>query len=267
MIKKYIKNQLIKDGKRIEKFTSRNEILGLIKKLYPKKFHGNLIRLGGVEDGGYLVPDDFFGIEACFSPGVDKISEFELDCYKRGMKLFLADKSVEKPNLEIPESEYDFIKKFISCYDNDEYITMDTWINSKDLEKKSDLILQMDIEGSEYHSLINISTRLLNRFRIIVIELHFLDRLWEPAFFNAFETVINKLTHNHSVVHAHPNNCCGVYNFMNIPIPRIMEFTFLRNDRGLLDDYEKQFPNTLDRDCTENESIHIPQIWYSPDCK
>lgn len=37
----------------------------------------DLIRLGPNGDGGYLVPDDLTGIEACFSPGVCATSEFE----------------------------------------------------------------------------------------------------------------------------------------------------------------------------------------------
>jgi hypothetical protein len=39
----------------------------------------DLIRLGGPHDGGYLVPNGLVGIQACFSPGVSKVSNFELD--------------------------------------------------------------------------------------------------------------------------------------------------------------------------------------------
>lgn len=64
-------------------------------------------------DGGYLVPNDLEGIEACFSPGVDKISEFELDCLNYGMKIYMPDKSVEKPNLNLSEGAYSFIDNFL----------------------------------------------------------------------------------------------------------------------------------------------------------
>ncbi len=44
------------------------------------------------------------------------------------MKIFMADKSIEKPNLDI--AKYNFIKKYVGCTNNDDYITMDNWINS-----------------------------------------------------------------------------------------------------------------------------------------
>lgn len=78
--------------------TSRTEILGLISRLRPIKGGFDLLRVGPTGDGGYLVPDDLAGIEACFSPGVGDISGFELDCAGRGMKVFLADHSVAKPS-------------------------------------------------------------------------------------------------------------------------------------------------------------------------
>ena len=46
-------------------------------------------------DGGYLVPDDLEGIVACFSPGVSNVAGFEKDCALKGMKVFMADASVE----------------------------------------------------------------------------------------------------------------------------------------------------------------------------
>lgn len=36
-----------------------------------------LIRIGGHEDGAYLVPDDLANVRACFSPGVSNHKDFE----------------------------------------------------------------------------------------------------------------------------------------------------------------------------------------------
>ena len=43
------------------------ELLFLMK---PKACPSPLVRIGGCEDGAYLVPDDLKGIESCFSPDV-----------------------------------------------------------------------------------------------------------------------------------------------------------------------------------------------------
>jgi hypothetical protein len=93
MIKELEKRDIV-----LQKITNKSEIFGLISKLHPLKSNARLIRVGPNGDGGYLVPDDLVNIEACFSPGVDAVSQFEYDCYNRGMKIFMADNSVKKPN-------------------------------------------------------------------------------------------------------------------------------------------------------------------------
>ncbi len=55
----------------------------------------DLIRVGGDADGGYLIPDDLAGIEACFSPGVDTVATFERDMVARGIPCHLIDASVD----------------------------------------------------------------------------------------------------------------------------------------------------------------------------
>ncbi|MBK8356390.1 MAG: hypothetical protein IPL13_13755 [Saprospiraceae bacterium] len=90
--------------------TKKDDLVSFIKKLSPLKTNLELIRLGPNGDGGYLVPDDLENIEACFSPGVDKISEFEKACSLLEMKIFMADKSVDNPILDIEKYRYKFLK-------------------------------------------------------------------------------------------------------------------------------------------------------------
>ena len=55
-----------------------NELKELIKALRPVQTKIRLIRVGGANDGGYLIPDDLEGIAACFSPGVADITSTNL---------------------------------------------------------------------------------------------------------------------------------------------------------------------------------------------
>lgn len=244
--------------------TDKVKIIDVIKKVQPFKVQNDLIRLGSNGDGGYLVPDDLVGIEACFSPGVDQISEFESDCYKKGLKIFLADYSIDITNVSLPRESFDFIKNFIGCTNNEIYITMDTWVSNKINSTNSDLLLQMDIEGGEFESIISMSNILMERFRILIVEFHNLNLFWDPQFFNAFETVINKILQTHICVHIHPNNCCGISTQFGIEIPRVAEFTFYRKDRIKKLDKSLKFPHKLDFDNVKsNKSIYLPSIWYS----
>lgn len=221
-----------------------------------------LIRLGPIGDGGYLIPDDLEGIEACFSPGVGFYSIFEKDCADRGMKVFLADKSVDKPKQS--HEHFVFTKKHIGIINNDSFMTINDWVESSLPDSKSDLLLQMDIEGSEYEVLLVVSDDILQRFRIIVIEFHSLNRLCSNPFFKLASKVFEKLLQTHTCVHNHPNNFSSSVKFKGLEIPEVIELTFLRNDRISSPSFAKIFPHPLDADNTEDHpSLPLPKCWYN----
>lgn len=240
---------------------SKDEIIGLLKRLHPIDPKINLIRIGPKSDGGYLIPDDLDGILACFSPGVDIESRFELEIAEKGIDIFMADYSVEKPQIEHPK--FHFIKKYIGADDMRDFITMGSWIGQSFPEtENSDLLLQMDIEGYEYEAIASISRSVLNRFRIIVIELHHLDRISDRFYFNQLKSFFEKLLANHSIVHLHPNNYNKPRNIYGISVPPLMEFTFFRNDRFSSSDYFSKFPHPLDKPNVDKADVVLPKFWF-----
>lgn len=255
-------HQFIKSEKRLSPVTDKRKISQLIEQLHPYQTQFDLIRLGPNDDGSYLIPNSLQGIEACFSPGVGTMSEFELDCLKNGMKIYMADKSVDKPNLNIQSYEYNFIQKFVGCTNNSDFITMDEWVNSSNLSKNSDLLLQMDIEDGEYTTIINMSDALIERFRIMVIEFHSLEELWNPIFFDLAETVFKKILQTHICIHIHPNPGGRVNRKFGIEIPKVAEFTFLRRDCAEIKGYANDFPHHLDYDYSMQVCIPLPKNWY-----
>ena len=232
----------------------------MIHSLHPVASPKELIRLGSEHDGGYLVPDDLEGLEACYSPGISKTADFELDCAERGIEVYLADYSVKNPPFDHPS--FHFIRKHIGSSRDEKFTTFEEWLANTCPAKASDLMLQMDIEGSEYEVLHSMTENLLARFRIIVIEFHDLEKLWSKPFFRFAERAFKKLLINHSCVHIHPNNCAAPIKITGISIPPVMEFTFLRKDR--IDNFRQQvvFPHRLDRDNTPNASIVLPKSWH-----
>lgn len=260
IIKKTIRTYLNKKGLSIDRFTDKDKLISLIEKLHPYYTDKDLIRLGTNGDGGYLVPDDIEGISACFSPGVGNLTSFEQDCLNYGMQVYLADKSVDGPSIK--NDKFHFIKKFIGPITNEDFITMDDWVNDSLENKNSDLLLQMDIEGSEYLSILSMTEILLKRFRIMVIEFHELDKLWNREFFDVASNVFQKILKNHICVHIHPNNYYPLEKKDGIEIPRIAEFTFLRKNRNNNRKHQTIFPHPLDFDCTDKEPIILPKCWY-----
>lgn len=239
--------------------TDAAQVHALVESLRPVKTDKPLIRLGPKGDGGYLVPNDLAGLTACFSPGVSQESGFELQCAERGMDVFLADASVEGAACENPR--FHFQKKFLGAINQDPYMTLDRWVAEAIRNQAGDLILQMDIEGYEYETLLATSDALMQRFRIIVMEFHHLDLLFSAPYFSFAARTFEKLLITHRPVHLHPNNINGVETKCGLEIPRLMEMTFLRRDRGADLGFADQFPHPLDAPCSDKPEIPLPECW------
>lgn len=231
----------------------------LLKYLYPLSTDKELIRFGPKGDGGYLIPNDLEGIQACFSPGVSLVSGFEKDCADLGMQVFLADGSVDGPADE--HELFHFTKKFIGGIPRDGFMTLDDWVAASVEDTTSDLMMQIDIEGFEYEVFPSISESLMKRFRIIVVEFHRLDGLL-GAKCQEISDAFEKILQTHTCIHAHPNNCSGSLEYEDIAIPRVMEFTFLRKDRIKHFSYQTVFPHPLDCDNLPKSPLVLPQCWY-----
>lgn len=236
------------------------EVLELIRRLRPRACHAPLIRIGGNGDGGYLIPDDLDGIEYCFSPGVNRTADFENELANRNIRSFMADYSVDQPPLSRPEFIFD--RKFIGARNDEVFMTLDAWKQKYLQDYRGDLLLQMDIEGAEYEALLNASMELLSRFRIIVVELHSLERLFDPFAFSIIKSCFDKLLSSFYVVHAHPNNCRGMIVHHGIGFWDVIEMTLYNRNRGQPGPYRSDFPHPLDVDnCSTRQSLRLPDCW------
>lgn len=240
--------------------TDRNELVKLIESLSPVETDKGLIRLGPEGDGGYLVPDDLEGIKLLISPGVDKQSQFEWDCAERGMDVHLIDASVTGPAKEHPK--FRFYAQFLGAGKNE--ISLESFIRKNQIDREEgDWLLQMDIEGAEWEVLIQLPEEMLSKFRILVVEFHDLDNLFNNPFFSFAKKVFEKILLTHEVVHLHPNNAFFSREVLGIEIPRYMEFTFFRKDRIQSKKFASNFPHRLDKDCTVNRTYPLPEVWIN----
>jgi hypothetical protein len=173
--------------------TPKHEVLDLLARLQPQDNGHSLIRVGGSGDGGYLIPNDMEGITELFSPGSNKLSSFEREAADFWeIKSYICDSLEEQPT-DLSTFQ-DFTDAWVGPYtDGEKYISLAQWIEEKS-QSSGDLMLQMDIEGAEFQTLLAVPTSLMKRFRIIVIELHFLEALknrW--AFEQIYKLFFNKL--------------------------------------------------------------------------
>lgn len=260
-IKERTRSGFLRLGVNLTAQTKNADMRGLIRKLRPQDCGINLIRIGGQRDGGYLIPDDLEGIEYCFSPGVSTTSDFENDLADLKIKSFLADYSVDSPPIARPEFTFD--KKYLGSSDRGNYITLASWKDKYLKDYVGDLVLQMDIDGAEYEVILNTPDRLLKQFRIMVIEFHFLDRLFDPFAFTFLSSSFQKILELFHVAHIHPNNADGVFRRGDIEIPRVLEFTFINRNRVRCAKPQFVFPHKLDADNVSARPLYLPECWYS----
>lgn len=246
------------------------DVLRLIRSLRPRHCGRPLVRIGAPADGGYLLPDDLADLEFCFSPGVSGIAEFENQLAVRGIRSFLADRSVTGP--PIVRREFVFDRRHIGAIDNDTHMTLATWKQKYLPHYDHDLLLQMDIEGAEYEVLLSAPEQVLRQFRIIIVEMHWLERLFDPFAFRIMNACLEKLLKQFYVVHLHPNNCGGRIVRDGIEVPHVMEITFYNRARAVPQDFCATFPHPLDADnCHRLPALPLPACWqgtsensYSP---
>ena len=129
-------------------------------------------------------------------------------------------------------------------------------------------MLQMDIEGAEYDVLMDIEDQLLQRFRILVIEFHDFDQLFNKFGFKLIYQTFAKILRYFDIVHIHPNNSNQPIRYLGYETFHALEFTFLRKDRISTRQVCNHFPHPLDMPCVANkEDYPLPRCWYEVEKK
>ena len=200
----------------------------------PKPSPYPLIRIGGGNDGAYLVPDDLSGIKYCLSPGVNNFKDFEDELTTRyDIHCDMVDASSDAELLATPltQGKQTFSKLWLDIDGSDQSISIAEWLR----DKHGDCLLQIDIEGAEYRNLLATSKQDLERFRIIVMELHEAPEAFDnrEIFENVTLPILQKLDSLFVCVHAHQNNRLESISSQSLSfdLPRLLELTFLRKDR------------------------------------
>jgi hypothetical protein len=87
--------------------------------------------------------------------------------------------------------------------------------------------------------LLDVSDEVLWSFRIMMIELHSLDRIFSRFALKMIVATFQKLLGNHHIVHLRPNNFICATVGGDIAIQIVMEFTCCRMDGAMLEPCRK----------------------------
>ena len=197
-----------------------------------------MVRVGKDNDGGYVIADiekpkyDFL-----ISCGISNDISFEkqfLDSHP-DISCVAFDGTIDA----LPEKNprITFIKKNIGATNSDKTDNLNYYLNTY-----KNIMLKMDIEGSEHQWIKTVDKKAMENILQIVIEMHY-----NNDGHNDFESM-KKIAQTHYLIHVHGNNCCGMTTIDGITMPAVVECTYLRKkDFDLTKKTSFTMPTKLDQ--------------------
>lgn len=216
------------------------------------------IRVGPDSDGGYILVDGL-NYDCIVSCGIGNDMRFEkVFCEKYPNIPYMAvDGMIDR----LPEesTSLTFIKKNIAPYNSDTTTTL-----SDIFDKYNDIFLKMDIETFEFRWLQSLSLEQLSKIKQLIIEFHY--PFTEPGFthldvplpVDQKQDVLKKIYETHTLIHLHPNNCCGIDIYEGFIVPNVFECTYIRKDVQDKGKYSSEsIPTHLDRPNVPSSDIYL----------
>ena len=228
----------------------------LLEELKPYAIPYAMRRFGNPRrDGGYGLIRKF--VEECdcvYSYGLGEVAEqniFDHQLAKLGKKVYLFDDKAEKPFIEHENIIYE--KAFIDSSNAYEII-----LKNKH-EKYKNILLQIDIEGSEYELFNNVDKRYFDHISHICIEFH---DLTDPSE-DKLET-IKYLNKHYYIYHIHANNHDTKFDSEFGILPNILEICYIKKDLLDFKPYLCKMPrpiNGIDKACKEESQDFLLTWW------
>ena len=204
------------------------------------------VRIGSQSDGGYVVPSIARASSLVVSIGIGNEISFDRELAERGAHILQFDHTIPGPPLEHPAMQY--FKIGWSPFDGDTLWSLRTMMSHADWTHARHPVLKFDTEGAEWEAIDHTAIDDLDRFSVIVGEFHDLDRLGERAFFEKARAVFSKLAERHACVHLHGNNFSGFATVLGIPVPKVVELSYVHRSRVLVGGPSSEpLPGPLDR--------------------
>ena len=181
-----------------------------------------------LSDGGYYLPKQLRA-KYCISPGVGPVSKFELDLETRySIPSLLLDASVNKPAEELSISK--FLPKFLGTKDTGNTISLETAVEiaEQNFGISNDNILQIDIEGDELLIFLKSYEKIVEKFEVVAIEVHFIDLAVFPHISKLLIQLLEAMQEDYTLIWSNVNQCCGFFKVQGNILPRVVELSYVR---------------------------------------
>lgn len=225
----------------------QNDVLNLVKMIKPWAMRGSTkVRLGNAYDGGYVMPAQVLNCDAVVSIGVGPDVSLDYALAERGAKILQFDHTVNGTPQQHPN--FIFAKLGWGRVTEGDLLSFDDIFARLLALNPKRALLKFDIEGGEYEVLETAKPEHLAFFDVIACEVHDFERLGDPVFFERVRRTFEKLGMHHMPVHLHANNYQSVVLVEGVPIPKVLELSYLRKDLDHFPTYSSDpIPGPLDR--------------------
>jgi hypothetical protein len=225
----------------------REPLAQLLRRMAPQRVvNAAKRRYGSRHDGGYIMLDDFAGITGAFSFGISSNVKWDVAMANKGLPIWQYDYTVDGP--PVPHPNFEFHKVRIG---HDEEDATPTRSLSRLIDERpgGDIILKMDIEGSEWEVFAGIDPDRLKVFRQILLEVHDFHKVTDPSWRESATRALDNLSQHHAVYHVHGNNFPALVHAGDVTVTKALEVSYARKDAYQFAPTTETFPGPLDRPC------------------
>lgn len=229
--------------------TDQEMVLQCLRKLRPRSLKNcSKRRYGANGDGGYVMPDILPGVGCAFSLGVGGDVSWDVDIAALSIPVLQFDHTVDSAPTD--HSLFTFFKRrIVQAVESDFDIHIsDVFCLPKSDRNNSKFVMKMDIEGAEWDVLPAIASSDMQRLAVLVCEFHGLGDLWRYRD-GSVDRALSAITKGLEPIHVHGNNWGQYLTVAGVPIPDVLEVTFVNRDCYAICDKIDYFPTALDRPC------------------
>ena len=214
------------------------------------------IRMGSDNDGGYVILNSGLeSIEVVYSYGVGDNSDFEaMICEKYNATARLYDHTIDSAPRK--KGFLYFKREGVGPKKAEDRNTIENHINENGDSGKH-LLLQMDVDGAEWDTLIHTPDSVLSLFDQIAIEVHGLatdvsvalngGEVYEASLGKKIK-VLRKINSLFYLYHVHANTEAGLHYIGWLKVPDVLELTFVNKKMVKNAEYSKViFPTEFDQ--------------------
>ena len=196
--------------------------------LSPVAIEGEIVRIGSQLDGGYVIPKSIIeNARGAVSIGVGQNIDAERELVGMGLPTHAWDHTVAR----LPKNSNGITFHQVGIRGHQYTENCLSFAEILDISFPNgdgNLIVMMDVEGSEWDSLLDIPAEAMERVDVLTIEMHRIGNLLNDE--SNFVTVFETIRKSHFPISVSANNFGAHWKLsQEIEFPDVIEVTFVRN--------------------------------------